>query len=203
MRWTEAGWAVALGLKTIGSLRWLARSVILVVITLNQTGFSLFQITRNIWQGRFAADRLLTTFQFFGITHILNVAETPNQLTENDGPFKRIAWTPIEDGVNIPQPAAIQCVDALHECVCDNQSNVYIHCVAGWNRSPTFHWLYLVACGVESDAAINMITKSSFDAVPAHPKLINTSLVDTIIKHGELNFQPHPRPTALEPPIAW
>ena len=126
--------------------------------------------------------------------------ESPNQLTEADGPFQRIVWNPIEDLVRIPTTDAIACVSALHECVCDADSNVYIHCVAGWNRSPTVLWLYLVACGVDSTVAKNMIESVSFDGVPAHPKLIDDILVHEITAYGATCFMPHPRPEALTAP---
>ena len=168
------------------------------VIPLNIEVMLLFQITNNIWQGRFAADRLLTTFQFFGITHILNVSETPSQLELNEGPFRAIKQISIRDGSPIPVDAAIESVQTLHEFVCEPDSNVYIHCVAGWNRSPTVLWLYLVSCGIESEVALNMISRRSIDAVPAHPKLITPALTDTIITYGANKFTPHPRQIAIE-----
>jgi hypothetical protein len=159
---------------------------------------TLFRITRNIWQGRFASRQRLDDLRRLGITHIVNVGESPNQLSEEDGPFKRVAWLPIEDLTIIPTSAAILCVNALHECVCDGGSNVYIHCVAGWNRSPTVLWLYLIACGINETTAKQLIASSSYDAVPGHPKLIDDALLVAIRKHGASNFQPHPRVTALE-----
>ena len=109
-----------------------------------------------------------------------------------------MVWHPIEDLVRIPTPDAIECVNMLHECVCDADSNVYVHCVAGWNRSPTVLWLYLVACGIDPDIAKNVIAYSSYDAVPAHPKLIDDSLVATVLAYGSTNFRPHPRCSALD-----
>jgi hypothetical protein len=163
----------------------------------------LFRITRNIWQGRFASRQCLDELRRLGITHIVNVGESPNQLTVSDGPFKRVAWSPIEDLVVIPTAAAVQCVTALHGAVCDGVSNVYIHCVAGWNRSPTVLWLYLVACGFDAKAAKQLIASSSYDAVPGHPKLVNDELVATVRQYGAANFQPHPRTSALDPiPLA-
>ena len=168
------------------------------VIQLKFVELLLFQIPKNIWQGRFAADRLLTTFQFFGITHILNVSETPSQLALNEGPFRQITQVAIRDGFPIPVDTAIKSVQTLHEFVCEPESNVYIHCVAGWNRSPTVLWLYLIACGLDSDFAANMISQVSIDAVPAHPKLITPALTDTMIAYGADNFKPHPTPSAIE-----
>ena len=157
----------------------------------------MFRITRNIWQGRFPSHQRLDELKRNAITHIVNVGESPSQLTEADGPFQRIVWSPIEDLARIPTSEAIGCVSAIHECICEMDSNVYIHCVAGWNRSPTVLWLYLVACGVDSAVAKNMIASVAYDAVPAHPKLIDDILVHEIAAYGAVRFMPHPRPEAL------
>lgn len=161
-------------------------------------GEHLFQITNNIWQGRFAADRLLTSLQFFGITHILNVSETPIQLKLKEGPFRRIEQVSIQDGMVIPQAMAVKAVQTLHDFVCEKEANVYIHCVAGWNRSPTVLWLYLFACGLDPQGAADQISRASIDAVPAHPKLISQPLTEVICEYGKQKFHPHPRPEAIE-----
>lgn len=194
--------------KPVGSLRSATSTpgrVIRVVRPLNgfrkqQRVDPLFRITRNIWQGRFASRQRLDELRRNAITHIINVGESPNQLTEADGPFQRIVWNPIEDLVRIPTADAIGCVNAVHECVCDMASNVFIHCVAGWNRSPTVLWLYLIACGIDSTVAKNMIASVSYDAVPAHTKLIDDILVHEIAAYGATRFIPHPRPEALTAP---
>jgi len=161
----------------------------------------LFCITRNIWQGRFASRQRLDELRRNAITHIVNVGDSPNQLTDADGPFQRMVWNPIEDLVRIPTSDAIGCVNAVHECVCDAGSTVYIHCVAGWNRSPTVLWLYLVACGIDPRVAKTMIASVAYDAVPAHPKLIDDILIREIATYGATQFTPHPRPEALAAPI--
>jgi hypothetical protein len=95
----------------------------------------MFQITRNVWQGRFASRKLIGPLQRAGITHIINVGEAPSLLAPQDGPFRAVASLPIEDLTIIPTPVAIRCADALHQAICDGDSNVYIHCVAGWHRN--------------------------------------------------------------------
>ncbi len=133
-----------------------------------------------------------------GITHILNVGESPSVLGPGDGPFAEITWRPIADLERIPDPLALEALDTLHRMVCVDGSRVYVHCVAGWNRSPTIVWLYLVACGVEATEAKNLIAARSWDAVPGHVKLVDAALVSTVQEHGA-RYTPHPRPAALEP----
>ena len=160
----------------------------------------MFQVTRNIWQGRFASERNLPELQAASITHVVNVGESPNQLQPHDGPFTRIFWRPIEDLVLIPEDAALECLDLLHGAICDGDSSVYIHCVAGWNRSPTILSLYLLACGVERSIACELVSQASYDAVPFHGKLINEELLMSVVRHGHANFLPHERPQAILPP---
>lgn len=161
---------------------------------------TLFRITRNIWQGPFASRKRLPELQRQTITHIVNVGESPPQLDLADGPFSAVNWVPIEDLVLIPVDAALQCIDALHHAVCAADSNVYIHCVAGWNRSPTVLALYLMACGIDRDEACDRIARHSYDAVPLHSQLVNDDLVRHVRQYGLDNFTPHPRLEALDAP---
>ncbi len=161
--------------------------------------FTMFQITRHIWLGRFASRLLLDNLQEARITHIVNVGESTPQLQLSDGPFRRIEWTPIEDLVPMQIPLAISSLTILHECICDADSNDYVHCVAGQNRSPTILWLYLTACGLELTAAKRLIESHSYDAIPGHPKLTTTALVAAVISHGSATFLPYPRPLAFQP----
>lgn len=75
----------------------------------------------------------------------------------DDGEFQEIAWHPIEDLVRIPEHRAEVCLAALHRMICIPDTKVYVHCIAGWNRSPTVVWLYLVACGVPEREAKQFI----------------------------------------------
>lgn len=160
----------------------------------------MFQITRNIWLGPFATDRLLTTLRFNGISHIVNVCGTSNQLNESDGPFENVAWLPVQDGKTIPKDVAVNCLNKLHQYVCVAESNVYIHCGAGIHRSPTVIWLYLLSCGIDPVEANRLITDSSPKAKPMDPNLITWQLVEEMKMLGRDSFQPHPRKSALAPP---
>lgn len=151
-------------------------------------------------KGDFASERNLSELRRASITHIVNVGESPNQLHPEDGPFVRLAWCPIEDLVLIPEDAALECLEVLHTATCDGDSNVYIHCVAGWNRSPTILSLYLLACGVERGIASKLVSQASYDAVPFHSKLINEELLKSVVKHGHSSFLPHKRPQAILTP---
>lgn len=157
----------------------------------------MYQITPQIWQGRFASDRLLTSLRYHGVTHIVNVSDAPCRRAPDDGPFVALRHIPMVDGVLIPADAATKSLQAIHDAICTKNSSVYVHCVAGWNRSPTVVWLYLLACGVPSEQAKQMISRVSLDSVPGHPKLITPQLIQAVQTYGKSNFLPHPCPCSL------
>lgn len=157
----------------------------------------IFPITRGISQGPFASPPRSDDLLAAGVTHILNVGESPSVLRAGEGSFREVAWRPVADLERIPDEAARECLDTLHRMLTEPDSRVYVHCVAGWNRSPTVVWLYLVACGADPPQARQAIGRRSPSAVPAHPKLIDERLVSFVRSHGGANYLPHPRPEAL------
>lgn len=159
----------------------------------------VFPITSSLWLGPFASPQRCATLVAGGVTHLLNVGEAPSVLTPADGPFREVVWHPITDLERIPDELAAQCLATLHRMICEPEARVYVHCIAGWNRSPTVVWLYLIACGLSDDEARGLIAQSAHDAVPGHSRLCDATLIASMRANGAASFQPHPRPEALEP----
>ncbi len=78
-------------------------------------------------------------------------------------------------------------------------SRVYVHCIACQNRSPTILWLYFVACGMDDNAAKELISQRCPVAVPGHNSLVDEQLVARVREHGRGNFLPLQDPSVLEP----
>ena len=141
-------------------------------------------ITPRIAQGPFASEPRGVRLRAEGVTHILNVGEAPGVLTAGPGGFREVAWQPVEDLARIPDEAAIACIDALHRMLGESGSKVYVHCIAGQNRSPTVLWLYLVACGHDPAAAKRLIEGRNMDAVAGHSRLVDEELIRRVVLHG-------------------
>lgn len=156
-------------------------------------------MTQSLRVGRFASRERLNELRTLNVTDILNVSDTPSQLAREDGPFRSVTWIDIEDGIRIPTDVAIEAIDTIHRSLSCEDGCVYVHCMAGWNRSPTILWLYLIACGISQDEAAICICANALDAVPGHASLIDSVLIEAVRSHGRKNFQPHPRPTVIQP----
>lgn len=157
-------------------------------------------MTKDLYVGRFASRERLGELRDLNITDILNVSDTPSQLTIKDGPFRSVTWIPTEDRMLLPTATAINAVDKIHRALIASGSRVYVHCMAGWNRSPTILWLYLIGCGLSSDEAARRICEQAYDAVPGHSLLVDADLIAAVTSHGLANYQPHPRPSAITAP---
>jgi hypothetical protein len=158
---------------------------------------SVFRVTRAISLGPFASPQRAEKLLAAGVTHVLNVGEAPSIVAARAGAFRAVAWHEIADLALIPVDAAAASLRTLHEMACEPDSHVYVHCVAGWNRSPTIVWLYLVACGMTGEAARGMIERAAPDAIPGHKQLVNEALVEAMRELGARELLPHPRPEAI------
>ena len=159
----------------------------------------VYWITKRIAQGQFATEERSRYLRSQGITHILNVGESPSIVTAEEYGFRSVRDCPTPDFRRLPEAATLASLDALHEMLSEADSKVYVHCVAGQNRSPTILWLYFVACGMSQDAAKHLITSHTMDAVPGHPQLVDDRLVAAVVAHSSERFMPLGDPDILTP----
>lgn len=159
----------------------------------------IFQITRCLWLGPFASPQRLAQLREAGITHVLNVSDAPSVLTAGESGLADIRWRPLEDFSQLPVEETLAALAELHVMAALQESRVYVHCIAGQNRSPTVLWLYLVACGIGPDEAKELISRRSPDAVPGHGRLVSVELVAAAQQHGRRHFLPLARQEIIEP----
>lgn len=159
----------------------------------------IFWITKCIAVGPYPEERQHGLLQKHGITHVVNVSEYRNNFYDAYVDIFKIAWIPIEDLQKIPHQLLKRCLETIHTFLQDDKSNVYIHCVAGQNRSPNIIWLYLISCGVCPEQARSFITRATLDAVVGHPLIVDAKHIDVAKKHGDKNFLPLQRPDIVQP----
>jgi protein-tyrosine phosphatase len=157
------------------------------------------RITQALSVGRFASPERAVALRAAGVTHILNVSETPCVVSASDGPFREVEWVPLEERVPLPLKRLGHLLDTLHGMAIQSDAHVYVHCIAGQLRSPTALWLYLIACGVQPDEARDWIEDRSPDASPGSTCMVDALHVRFARQHGLAQFQPHPRAEVIVP----
>jgi protein-tyrosine phosphatase len=158
----------------------------------------MYRITRVLSVGRFASAEHAQGLRAAGVSHILNVSESPNEVRPASG-FREVEWLPLEDRAPLKPLTLIRLLETLHGMTLEPDSHVYVHCVAGHLRSPTTLWLYLIACGISPLEARQWIEDRSPDAAPGSSRMVDESLVQFAQQHGLAKFRPHSRPEVLGP----
>jgi protein-tyrosine phosphatase len=159
----------------------------------------IYWITRRVAIGRFTTPERCCHLTEQGVTHILNVGDAPTLAEVRGAGFQSVVDIPVADLQRIPDATAIRCLDAIHDALCATDSKLYIHCTAGQNRSPTILWLYLIACGIDRDAAKRMIVLRCPDAIPGHGNLQDEALIEAVRMHGKARGMPRNAIDAIQP----
>jgi len=159
----------------------------------------VYWITKRIAQGQFATPERAAALRDQGVSHVLNVGEGGSIISAEAFGFREVRDYPIVDLKRIPDDVALGAMDALHSMLAVAGSRVFIHCVAGQNRSPTILWLYFVACGLPPDDARTLITEHSPDAIPGHGQMVDEQLVALAKSHGAEAYLPLNDHTVFEP----
>ena len=159
----------------------------------------VFWITKRIAQGQFATPKRAEVLRQQRVTHVLNVGEGQSVISAEQFGFQEVRDCPVVDLQRIPDDVAKSAMDAMHSMLSSPGSRLFIHCVAGQNRSPSILYLYLVACGMPSDEACILITDHSPDAVPRHGQMVDDRLVAMARIHGAESYRPIQDLEVLEP----
>ncbi len=147
-------------------------------------------VTKRLFLGPFLTPNRAAYLRELGVTHALNVGEAPSVVSPSSCGFAEIRDRAIVDLALIPDAVAIDCLEQLHQMLRSSESKVYVHCIAGQNRSPTVVWLYLIACGMPRDKAKSIVETASPDAIPGHKTLANARLASLVEEYGRTHFQP-------------
>ncbi|AMV30445.1 Dual specificity phosphatase, catalytic domain [Gemmata sp. SH-PL17] len=159
----------------------------------------MYRITQCLSVGPFASPERAQKLLAAGVTHVLNVSDGPSHVSAGKDSFADVLWVPMSDSRRLMFPTAVQAIDALHELASAPNAHVYVHCVAGIVRSPTILWLYLIACGLPTKFARDVIETRSPNATAGHYRMVDHEHVSLAQKHGSKHYLPHPRPDVIVP----
>ena len=137
----------------------------------------VFQITHRIYLGGYLSSAKVDALLQRQINHVVNVGTMPNQYGQDK--FK-ITYMPIEDLKLLPLSYVKNFLRTFHHIHNSPDSKIYIHCLAGQNRSPTLLWLYFISCGMPEESARMAIEKNTLETVPGHSNLVNDELLNQI-----------------------
>lgn len=128
----------------------------------------IFKITPKIYQGPWPEEQAYHFLREHQISHILNVASSEQPLV--DGFHIKSLGFP--DFTPVPIEICEAALAYLGQTIAVDNCPVFVHCVAGQNRSPAIILLFLVACGYSVEEAEKIICDNTLDANPKNNLLI-------------------------------
>ncbi len=158
----------------------------------------IFWITQSIAQGAYPKEDKAAELKRQGVTHLFNVGTMPRAPETQQFGFQKIFDLPVVDLQRLPDAYVLNFLDVFHASLMQPDCKIYIHCIAGQNRSPTLLWLYLVACGISAEDARELIEERTLDAVGGHARLYDDDLLRLVKAHGKA-FLPLKRGDVLVP----
>ena len=144
-----------------------------------------YWITSTLAVGPFLSPARVPMLQAAGVTDILNVSDARSYPETLSAGFRSVVFIPIADCVPIDPETVIEFLAVLDEMFQCPGSRVFVHCLAGQNRSPTVIWLYLNSLGVNAQVAREMIESVSLDAIGGHPLLLSPETLAAMVAHRE------------------
>jgi protein-tyrosine phosphatase len=135
----------------------------------NNAEFNIFKISDGIYQGAYPNVDACKHLKKLEIGAILNVSG--GSVRSCDDSEINCLSIPFPDGELIPIECIKTALDYIHDNV-DNGVNIFVHCLAGQNRSATILWLYYVSVYKDLEKSYQQFLDKTLDAVPGHPKLV-------------------------------
>lgn len=145
-----------------------------------------YLIEENIFQNGYINPNDIELLKSIGITHLLNLHyEYPflDELIKAGFIIKQIF---LLDPAPITDEEANEITDFIHNSIKDPEHKIYVHCDAGFNRSPTVIWLYYLSIGYSEEEATKRIISGHKNLVVPDPFIISNLKLD-IIKNRNIN----------------
>ncbi len=143
----------------------------------------VYWVTKKLGVGPFVSPARALALKLAGVTDILNVSDSRTFPETLAAGFRSVVWVPIADFVPIVEDDVRSILTALDTMFLTPDPKVFVHCLAGHNRSPTTIWLYLRSLGVNAEVAQQMIEQASPKAVGGHPLLVSVETTSSMVAH--------------------
>jgi len=137
-------------------------------------------IEENIFQNGYIGLEDVELLKSLGITHLLNLHhDYPflDELIESGFIVKQIY---LIDPAPITDDVALEIVDFIYDSLKESDHKIYVHCVAGLNRSPTAVWLYYLSVGYSEKEATKRIISGHQNLVVPDPFIVSNLKLDLI-----------------------
>lgn len=147
----------------------------------------MYRITPCLSVGPYPHGDRVAALVAANVTHVLNVSNSHSDTATLNANFREVCDVPMLVDGRLPEADVLHALDQLVRMTAESPAHVYVHCVYGQQRSPTVLWLFLVACGVDPEAARLMIETRAPAATAGHPRLVGPEIVTAVRQHGSEN----------------
>lgn len=136
----------------------------------------IFKINDYVYQGRKPTIETLNKLKEIEIDCIINVSDTP-YIINGFKNYIKVLNILMQDNHEIDT----ETIDKIKVLALKyKDKKVFIHCLAGQNRSAVAIWIYLVFSGFTEEIAENLINENTLDAVPKHGKILTPKAIEYI-----------------------
>ena len=147
----------------------------------------MYRITPCLSVGPYLSADRIPALLAANVTHVLNVSNSHSATETLNAGFREVHDVPMLVDGRLPEVDVLHALDQLFRMTGEPLAHVYVHCVYGQQRSPTVLWLFLIACGVDAEAARLMIETRAMTATAGHPRLVGPEMVTVVRRHGAAN----------------
>jgi predicted protein tyrosine phosphatase len=139
----------------------------------------IYRITDLIHVGQYPKGEVFQQLRTLGIGTILNVAGG-----EYSEPGFTVFNVPVVDLAEMPLAVADRIVAIVTHAVARGE-RIFVHCIAGQNRSPGAVYISLLALGMGESEAAHLIEDSTLDAVARHEQIITARVVRHVLERRQ------------------
>jgi len=134
----------------------------------------------NIFQNGYISPDDIKHLKSLGITHLLNLHKPYPYLDEFIEAGFFVKQTFLHDLTPIETQIAVEIIDYIYNSISQEKNKIFIHCLAGTNRSPAVIWLYYLSIGYSVEESTKRIISTNKYLVVPDPIFISNLNLELI-----------------------